>query len=245
MMNKANVWGGTVSALAMAALIGMAGALAPAQAADEKKVDDQTWVKICPKMPEGAPKLCVTRSDYIDRAKGIPYAPIAIENIDGKDGKKENVVVTLPHVWIIPAKAKNNKTNEEKDVVVPVSARWNILSGVIVKVDDKKQHELKFVYCDQFGCTAQAEAPKELIDEMKAGKNILVAGKSNGQDLPLTFVLAGFGPAYDGAPTDEEQYKKNVTAKLQAIAQAQQEMFKKQQEEAAKAAGAAKPADKK
>lgn len=247
MTNKVKVWDGKVSALIAALVLGAGVASAPAFAADDKKAEagnEKTWVKICPKMPEGQPKLCVTRSDYIDRAKGIPYAPIALENIDGKDGKKENIVVTLPHVWLIPAKAKNNQTNEEKDVIVPVSARWHILSGVAVKVDDNKIHQLNYVYCDQFGCTAQGEASKELVDQMKKGKQILVAGKSNQQDLPLSFSLEGFGTSYDGAPTDEEAYKKDVAAKLEALQKAQVANMKKAKEAAEKAA-AAKPAEKK
>jgi invasion protein IalB len=194
---------------------------------------NKPWIKLCPKAPKGKPKLCVTRADYLDRANMVPYAPIAVEQIDGKNA---SIVVTLPHVWIVPVTGKDKKTKKEVKGVARVGARWGILSGVIVKIDENKIHKLKYVYCDQFGCVAQAKVDKKLMDEMKKGKRIFVAGKNGQKTLGLPFTLKGFGEAFDGKAADGDAYQKAWQKQMQAIRKQQIAMMKRQQEAAKKAA---------
>ena len=189
------------------------------------------WIKLCPKMPKGAKKkLCVTRADYLDRANMVPYAPIAIEDIDGK----KSIVVTLPNIWIVPVQRKDKKTGKVQKGLQRVGARWAILSGVIVKVDENKIHKLKYVYCDQFGCVAQAKLTDKLLKEMKKGKRIFVAGKNGPKTLGLPFTLTGFGKALDGKASDEVAYRKAWQAQMASIRKQQIAMAKKQRAAAQK-----------
>ena len=79
-------------AFAIALLLAGGSFASPALAKDEAKLktpaaakEHKPWIKLCPKMPKGnKKKLCVTRADYLDRANMVPYAPIAVEDIDGK-----------------------------------------------------------------------------------------------------------------------------------------------------------------
>ncbi len=221
--------GRMVLAIVMAA--GMV--VAPAFAKDQAKLKsqkagepNQPWIKLCPKTPKGKPKLCVTRADYLDRANMVPYAPIAVEEIEGKGA---SIVVTLPHIWIVPVKGKDKKTGKVVNGAARVGARWAILSGVIIKIDDHKIHKLKYVYCDQFGCVAQAKATKAILDEMKKGKRIFVAGKNGPKTLGLPFTLSGFGKALDGKPADEAAYRKAWQKQMLAIRKQQIALLKKQQ----------------
>ena len=226
-------------ALALTVVIAVGALGTPVLAKDEAKLKtkapaakaNQPWIKLCPKAPKGKPKLCVTRADYLDRANMVPYAPIALEQIDGKD---PSIVVTLPHVWIVPVTRKDPKTKKDVKGAARVGARWGILSGVIVKIDENKIHKLKYVYCDQFGCVAQAKATKKLLDEMKKGKRIFVAGKNGPKTLGLPFTLTGFGKAIAGKASDEVAYKKAWQAQMMSIRKQQIAMAKKRQAAAKK-----------
>jgi len=216
-------------AFVIAAMLAVGLAAAPAMAKPDAKKkagakEYKPWIKICPKMAKGAPKLCVTRADYLDRANMVPYAPIAIEDVKGKG---RSIVVTLPHMWLIPVTAVNKKTKKQKKVIARVGARWAILSGVVVKVDKNKPHMLKYVYCDKFGCTAQAKVDKKLMAEMKKGKRIFVAGKNGQKTLGLPFTLKGFGEAFDGKPADELAYKKAWQQQMASIQRQQIAAIKK------------------
>ncbi len=227
----------TAFAFAFVVALGMSGTATFAQdkAAAKKSAakEYKPWIKLCPKPQKGQPKLCVTRADYLDRANMVPYAPIAIEEIEGK-GK--NLIVTLPHVWIVPVTRKDKKTKKEIRGAARVGARWGILSGVIVKIDENKVHKLKYVYCDQFGCVAQTKLTKAILDEMKKGKRIFVAGKNGQKTLGLPFTLKGLNEALAGKPADEKAYRKAWQNQMVSIRKQQIALMRKQQEAAKKAA---------
>ncbi len=213
-----------VAMLAFSGFGPVAGAKEDAKNKAAAAKDYKPWIKLCPKMPKDKPKLCVTRADYLDRANMLPYAPVAIEQIDGKDS---SIVVTLPNIWLVPVKGVDKKTKKETTRVARIGARWGILSGVIVKIDENKVHKLKYVYCDQFGCVAQAKATKKLLDEMKKGKRIFVAGKNGQKTLGLPFTLKGFGEALTGKPSDEAAYRKAWQKQMAAIRKQQIDRVKK------------------
>jgi invasion protein IalB len=223
--------GRSVIAFVVALVVALGAAATPTLAKDDAKKTKavakahKPWIKLCPKSPKGKPKLCVTRADYLDRANMLPYAPVAIEEIEGKGA---SIIVTLPHVWIVPVTREDKKTKKKIKGAARVGARWGILSGVIVKIDENKIHKLKFVYCDQFGCVAQTKATKALLNEMKKGKRIFVAGKNGPKTLGLPFTLDGFGTALAGKASDEAAYRKAWQKQMVAIRKQQVAMAKKQ-----------------
>ena len=214
--------------LALGTLIGSTAVMAQdaTKAPAKAKAKFKPWIKLCPKVAKGAKKICMVRADYLDRANGVPYAPVSIEQVEGAG---ERLVVTLPHIWLMPAKVKNKEGKEVK-VIRPVSARWKIGAGVQVKVDKGKTYKLTYSYCDNFGCVAQVKADAELIGAMKKGNQIQVAGISGPRPLGLPFTLQGFAKAYDGKPVSQEIYEKAWKKKLIAIRKMQLAELKRRRE---------------
>lgn len=200
---------------------------APAPAAGQKAAenkDQSAWVKLCEKAPSlTEPKkelnVCLTHHERLDGNTGMVLVSAAIRQVEGQD--KEALMVMVPLGMALPP-------------------------GVQVKVDEKEPVKLQFTLCHAAGCTAEGEAAKAVIDQMKTGKQVVVAainlaGKAIGFPVPLT----GFEKAYTGAPVDNEKYKEARKRLMSAIRERQIEMAKKAKEENDKkqaAGGAAAPA---
>ncbi len=200
-----------------------AGKAAPAGAA----ADQSAWVKLCEKAPSlTEPKkelnVCLTHHERLDGNTGMVLVSAAIRQVEGQD--KEALMVRVPLGMALPP-------------------------GVQVQVDEKEPVKLQFTLCHAAGCTAEGEASKVVIEQMKTGKQVVVAainlaGKAIGFPVPLT----GFDKAYAGPPVDNEKYKEARKRLMSAIRERQIEMAKKAKEESdAKqaAGGAAAPAAKK
>jgi invasion protein IalB len=194
----------------------------PAAGAEAK--DQSAWVKLCEKAPSlTEPKkelnVCLTHHERLDGNTGMVLVSAAIRQVEGQD--KEALMVMVPLGMALPP-------------------------GVQVKVDEKEPVKLQFTLCHAAGCTAEGEATKAVIDQMKTGKQVVVAainlaGKAIGFPVPLT----GFDKAYAGAPVDNEKYKEARKRLMSAIRERQIEMAKKAKEENDKkqaAGGAAAPA---
>ena len=196
---------------------------APAAAAGGDNKEQSAWVKLCEKAPSLAePKkelnVCLTHHERLDGNTGMVLVSAAIRQVEGQD--KEALMVMVPLGMALPP-------------------------GVQVKVDEKEPVKLQFTLCHAAGCTAEGEASKAVIDQMKTGKQVVVAainlaGKAIGFPVPLT----GFDKAYAGAPVDNEKYKEARKRLMSAIRERQIEMAKKAKDEAAakQAGGAAAPA---
>jgi invasion protein IalB len=200
-----------------------AGKAAPAAAAPAAAAEQSAWVKLCEKAPSlTEPKkelnVCLTHHERLDGNTGMVLVSAAIRKVEGQD--KEALMVMVPLGMALPP-------------------------GVQVKVDEKEPVKLQFTLCHAAGCTAEGEATAAVIEQMKTGKQVVVAainlaGKAIGFPVPLT----GFDKAYAGPPVDNEKYKEARKRLMSAIRERQIEMAKKAKEEAAakQAGGAAAPA---
>lgn len=187
-----------------------AGTTANSVAKLEEK-DQSAWVKLCEKAPNITdPKkelnVCLTHHERLDGNTGMVLVSAAIRKVEGQD--KEALMVMVPLGMALPP-------------------------GVQVKVDDKEPVKLQFTLCHAAGCTAEGEATKAIVDQMKTGKQVVVAainlaGKAIGFPVPLT----GFDKAYAGPPVDNEKYKEARKRLMVAIRDRQLEIAKKAQEEA-------------
>lgn len=211
------------AAVAISALMAVPASAQPKPAAPADAKDQSAWVKLCEKAPSLTDdkkelNVCLTHHERIDGNTGMVLVSAAIRHVDGQD--KEALMIMVPLGMALPP-------------------------GAQVKVDENEPIKLQFTLCHAAGCTAEAEATKDVIAKMKAGKQMVVAainlaGKPIGFPVPLT----GFGPSYDGAPVDNAKYKEARGKLMEAIRERQVELIKKAQEEQAKG-GAAKPADPK
>jgi invasion protein IalB len=221
--------GARVGLLGMALLLGASLVAAPAMAQDKKPApadkkpaataaapageEQSAWVKLCeeaPNLQDPKKKLnvCLTHHERLDGNSGRVLVSAAVREVDGQD--KKALMVMVPLGMALPP-------------------------GVQVKVDENEAVKLQYTLCHAAGCTAEAEATPAVIEQMKKGKQVVVAainlaGKAIGFPVPLT----GFDKSLAGKPVDNEKYKEARKRLMLQIRDRQIELAKKAKEEADK-----------
>src|SRR4029450_6872848 len=116
--------------------------------------------------------------DGLEPHTGMVLIAAAVRKVDGEDKQQLLVRVPTAYALVIPA-------------------------GVQIKIDDGQPIQLQYTICFQTSCQVQLELTKEMLDNMRKGKQMVVAAmniqqKTMGFPVPLT----GFAKAYDGPPAD-------------------------------------------
>jgi len=196
----------TFAALALGASL----SVAPANAQEEKEAQS-AWVKLCETAPnitdpEKQMNVCLTHHERLDGNSGRVLVSAAVRDVQGQD--KRALMVMVPLGMAIPP-------------------------GVQLKVDENEPVKLQYTLCHAAGCTAEAEATSNIVEQMKQGNQVVVAainlaGKAIGFPVPLT----GFTQALDGEPVDNAKYKEARKQLMMQIRQRQMELAKKAQAEA-------------
>jgi invasion protein IalB len=188
---------------------------------------EDAWVKLCMKSDQTNNKeICLTNHEGLEPNTGMVLIAAAVRKVEGEDKQQLLVRVPTAYALVIPA-------------------------GVQIKIDDGQPIQLQYMICFPTSCQVQLELTKELFDQMRKGKQMVVAAmniqqKTMGFPVPLT----GFGKAYDGAPVDSAKYEESrrqlmeVFRKRQAelAAKAAEAQQKKEAQQTAPAAGGAAPA---
>jgi invasion protein IalB len=242
-------------ALGAASLIGPAGAQQPpaappaakkppaaapkaapaAAAAPAAGAAQSAWVKLCEKATAvGKDKdgkeekkdlnICLTHHERLDGGTGMVLVSAAIRQVEGQD--KQHFMVMVPLGMLIQPGMR--ASIYPKDV-------WE-QAQKNEKVDETKLKGVKLGYtlCHPAGCTAEMEAPADLIADLKtAGGIVIFAINAGGQAVGFPVPLTGFDQAYAGAPVDNKQYGEARRALMQQIAQRQQEMAEEQRKQQA------------
>lgn len=171
-------------AFAVAMSAGLASAPAIAQ---DKKEQQSAWVKLCEKAPditnpEQKLDVCLTHHEHIDGRTGQVVVSAAIRQVQGQD--KKALMVMVPLGMALPP-------------------------GIQMKIDENKPISMKYTLCHIAGCTAEAEATDEIVNQMKNGKKLVVAAINlAGQAIAFPDVpLGGFTATLEGEPVDNAQYK--------------------------------------
>lgn len=149
------------------------------------------WYKLCDEQPKTKRKICFTFHEQVNVTTGRLYVSAALRKV--AESKTEHILVVVP-----PGIA--------------------VRPGLQITIDDKKPIILKYVICQPKGCTAEGEASAELIAQLKAGKNMIVAvidvaGKINNLRVPLD----GFSIAHKGPAVDKELYFKAWRSQLDQL----------------------------
>ncbi len=200
-----------------------------AKAAPAAEGEKSAWVKLCEKTPDLTPNdktdaikernVCLTHHERIDGNTGLVLVSAAVRQVEGSD--KEALMVMVPLGMALPP-------------------------GAQVKIDENEPIKLQFTLCHASGCTAEAEVTKPLLEQMKNGKQLVVAAINlAGKPIGFPVPLAGFGAAYAGKPVDNEKYKEARGKLMQAIRERQVELMKKARDEAAAKAAGQQPEAKK
>jgi len=138
------------------------------------------WVKLC---QTGKPQVCFVKHEGLEPNTGTVVAAAAVRSIEGSD--KQDLIVRLTTV---------------ASLVIP--------AGVQIKIDEDAPIQLRYAGCISLSCEAQIELSKELLEKMRKGKQMIVAGINPPQKLmALPVPLNGFAKAVDGAPFDNAQYE--------------------------------------
>ncbi|WP_295555181.1 invasion associated locus B family protein [uncultured Hyphomicrobium sp.] len=187
------------------------------------------WVKLCEKAPlvkkdkDGKEEkeekdICLTHHERLDGNSGMVLVSAAIRQVEGNE--HDHLMVMVPLGMAIPPGIK---------AAVYTKEQWEKASKN-EKVDDKdlKPIDLKFSLCHASGCTAETEATKEIVEQMKTGGGIMVLAM-NAQAQPIGFPvpLDGFADAFAGKPVDNAEYKKARGQLMAQIRQRQQEAYEK------------------
>ena len=215
---------------------GAAPAAAPAAA-------QSAWVKLCEKATAvGKDKdgkeekrdlnICLTHHERLDGNTGMVLVSAAVRQVEGQD--KLHFMVMVPLGMLIAPGMR--ASIYPKDI-------WD-LAQKNEKIDESKLKSVKLGYtlCHPAGCTAEMEAPADLINDLKtAGGLVILSINAGGQTVGFPVPLTGFVEAYAGAPVDNVQYGEARKALMQQIAQRQQEAAEEQRKQQA-AGGAPKAA---
>lgn len=191
------------------------------------------WVKLCEKAPlvkhdkdgketKEEKNICLTHHERLDGNSGMVLVSAAIRQVEGSTD--DHLMVMVPLGMAIPPGIKAAVYSKEQ---------WE-KAAKNEKVDDKelKPIDLKFSLCHPSGCTAEIEATKELVEQMKTGGGIMILAM-NAQAQPIGFPvpLDGFTEAFAGKPVDNAEYKKARGQLMAQIRQRQQEAYEKFKED--------------
>jgi invasion protein IalB len=185
-----------------------AGAPGAAPAGAPTTATEDAWVKLCMKSEQTQNKeICLINHEGLEPNTGMVLIAAAVRKVQGEEKQQLLVRVPTAYALVIPA-------------------------GVQIKIDEGQPIQLQYAICFPTSCQVQIELTKELMDQLRNGKQMVVAAmniqqKTMGFPVPLT----GFAKAYDGAPVDSVKYEESRRQLM--------EMFRKRQAElAAKAAQA-------
>ena len=159
--------------------------------------------------------LCLTHHERLDGNTGMVLVSAAIREVEGQD--KQSLMVMVPLGMAIPPGIR---------AAVYTKEQW-AAAAKNEKVDEKslKPIELKYSLCHPAGCTAEIEATKEVVDQMKAGGGIMVlAMNAAAQPIGFPVPLDGFTEAHAGQPIDNKKYAEARSALMKQIRERQAQM---------------------
>lgn len=182
---------------------------APAQqAAAPADASQSPWVKLCEKakvrvkLPDGKDgqeekTLCLTTHEQLDATTGLPVVSAAIRQAEGVD--KQMLAIMVPLGMVIPIGMKA--------AVAPADVWGKVIKGETIDDKNLKVANLQYAYCYAAGCTAEVEATKELVEDMRKGAGLLIrAVDILGRPAMWGVPLSGFAQAFAGPPTDNKRY---------------------------------------
>jgi invasion protein IalB len=151
-------------------------------------------------------EICLTNHEGLEPNTGMVLIAAAVRKVEGEDKQQLLVRVPTAYALVIPA-------------------------GVQIKIDDGQPIQLQYTICFPTSCQVQLELTKEMFDNMRKGKQMVVAAmniqqKTMGFPVPLT----GFAKAYDGPPVDSAKYEESRRQLMEMFRKRQAELAAKAQE---------------
>jgi invasion protein IalB len=192
-----------------------AGATA-APAGDAAQAPEDAWVKLCMKNEQtGNKQICLVNHEGLEPNTGMVLIAAAVRKAEGEEKQQLLVRVPTAYALVIPA-------------------------GVQIKIDDQQPIQLQYTICFPTSCQVQMEITPQLFDNMRKGKQMVVAAMNIQQKtMGFPVPLAGFGKAYDGPPVDNAKYEESRRQLMEVFRKRQAELAAKAKQGQTGAAGGA------
>jgi len=135
------------------------------------------WFKVCAKQDKN--DICNTQFQSV-ASTGQVVTAISLIDVKG-DVNRRVFQVTVPSGRLIPV-------------------------GIKLRIDDKQETTLPFLYCFPQSCIAEVKLDDALVKVLKAGGGLTVTSTNvQQQPNPIEITLDGFTAAYDGPPIQQEE----------------------------------------
>jgi invasion protein IalB len=200
------------------------------------------WVKLCEKASANTKNkdgkeekkelnICMTHHERIDGASGMVVVSAALQQlkVEGEQQEKKQFLIMVPTGMLL--KPGMRATVFPKDLWAKVEKNEKLDKAEESKL---KALQLDYTLCHAMGCTAEIDAPDDLVNSLKTNGGLMIfALRASGAPVAFPVSLAGFDKALAGAPVDPQKYGEARKALMMQIAQRQQELaaeVKKQNE---------------
>lgn len=160
------------------------------------------WFKVCSK--QEANEICNTQFQAVASTGQVTTSVNLIE-VKG-EVERRIFQVTVPSGRLIPP-------------------------GIKLRIDDKMETTIPYVYCFPQSCMAEVKLDDKLITTLKSGGKLEVVSLNfQNKENPIAITLEGFTAAYDGAPLKRDELQSRQRELQDELRKKAEETRKKLQE---------------
>lgn len=190
------------SAIAAALGASLAFSASATTASAQQQGGPQGWFKVCAKQDNN--DICNTRIQSV-ASTGQVLTQISLIDVKG-EVERRVFQITVPSGRLIP-------------------------NGIKLRVDDKQETTLPYLYCFPQNCIAEVKLDDKLVGILKAGGKLTVTSTNvRNQPNPIELTLEGFTAAYDGPPIKQEELANRQRELQEELRKKAEEARKKLQE---------------
>jgi invasion protein IalB len=201
----------TFKAIAAAAVVGSAFlSTAMMPTNSQAQARPAGWFKVCAKQDKN--DICNTQIQSV-ASTGQVLTAISMIDVTGEVSRRV-FQITVPSGRLIP-------------------------TGIKLRVDDKSETTLPYLYCFPQSCIAEVKMDDELVKLLKSGGKLIVTSTNvQNKENPIELTLEGFTAAYDGPPIEQEalaERQRELQGELRKKAEEARKKLQEAQENAKKA----------
>lgn len=168
------------------------------------------WFKVCAKQDKN--DICNTQIQSV-ASTGQVLTAISMIDVTG-EVQRRVFQITVPSGRLIP-------------------------TGIKLRVDDKSETTLPYLYCFPQSCIAEVKMDDALVKLLKSGGKLTVISTNvQNKENPIELTLDGFTAAYDGPPIEQEalaERQRELQGELRKKAEEARKKLQEAQDNAKKA----------
>jgi invasion protein IalB len=160
----------------------------------QQRQPSSPWFKLCA-------KVVVAAKDQTQSGQQATQEVVSCRTVQERLNSKNAQIV-------VAAAISQREGEDGQHFFATVPLGMDLRSAPQARIDSGKPLKLEYVACDANGCNADAKVSADLVKAMKTGQQLVINVKTPlGGPASLSLPLAGFAAAYDGKPTDSQQYQ--------------------------------------